>query len=232
MVLRFFLRTLAALALTLSLFGPVAYAQTDTSNQAAGNQPTGLWLFTDYPELTHPLGSDAKISITLKNSNLPPERVQLSVQGLPTGWNWKLTGGSNEVSAAMVGPNETRDLVLTVTPPADAATDTPVKFNVVAQSPDQSLTLPITLRLSAAEPAKLTLEPELPALRGTPNSSFDFQVAIKNESPDDATVNLIATAPDGFTTTFKEQYGSQELTSLPIKAGEIEDHKGLRPAGA
>ena len=78
----------------------------------------------------------------------------------------------------------------------------------------------------------MSSSPELPALRGTPSSSFDFQVAIKNDSPDDATVNLLAQTPDGFVATFKEQYGAQELTSLPIKAGENEDREALRAAAA
>ncbi len=118
-----------------------------------------------------------------------------------------------------------------MTPPADAKTDT-VSFRVVATAPDRTLTLPITMRLTAAKPAKLDVEPDLPALRGSPNSSFDFQATIKNDSPDDATVNLVAQTPDGFNAIFKEQYGSQELTSLPIKAGEIEDREAFGAAAA
>ncbi len=219
-----------AIAFTLSPVGLV-FAQTpftppDTTSQ---QKETGLWLLTDFPELTAQIGNEAKISLTLQNSNLPPERVGLSVDGLPDGWTWKLVGDGREVSAAMVGTDQKRSLTLSVTPPADAKADT-VNFRVVAKSPDQSLTLPITMRLTAAEPAKLELDPELPALRGTPSSSFDFQVAIKNDSPDDTTVNLVAQAPEGFVPTFKEQYGAQELTSLPIKAGELKTVKlSLQP---
>jgi uncharacterized membrane protein len=36
-------------------------------------------------------------------------------------------------------------------------------------------------------------------------------------------VKLGADAPNGFTATFKEGYGAQELTSVPIKAGESKD---------
>ncbi len=210
----------AAIVLSLFSFG-AAYAQTSLGGASAESPPkaTGLWLLTDYPELTGEIGNEAKISLTLQNSNLPPERVALSVEGLPDGWTSKLTGNGREISAAMVGTDEKRSLTLSVTPPADAKADT-VSFRVVGQASDETLTLPITMRLTAPQPAKLTLDPELPALRGTPSSSFDFQVAIKNDSPEDATVNLIAQTPEGFVATFKEQYGTQELTSLPIKAGE------------
>ena len=64
------------------------------------------------------------------------------------------------------------------------------------------------------------MTPKLPALRGSPKSAFDFNVAVKNEAPTDQTFNLLAKAPAGFDATFKEQYGTQELTSIPLKAGE------------
>ncbi len=224
----------AAIVLTFSPLSPLL-AQTPVAapvappDTASPAKSSGLWLLTDFPELTGQIGNAAKISLALQNAGLPPERVEFSVDGLPQGWDWKLMGDGREVSAAMVGPDETRDLSLSVTPPADAKTDQ-VTFRVIAKAPDRSLTLPITMRLTAAEPAKLELEPELPALRGTPSSSFDFQIAIKNDSPDDATVNLLAQTPDGFVASFKEQYGAQELTSLPIKAGESKTVKlSLQP---
>jgi uncharacterized membrane protein len=37
--------------------------------------------------------------------------------------------------------------------------------------------------------------------------------------------NLLAQTPAGFQASFKEQYGSNELTSIPIKAGEKKDLK-------
>ena len=89
----------------------------------------------------------------------------------------------------------------------------------------QSLSLPLSLTLTKTEPAKLTMEPKLPALRGTAKSAFDYQVDVKNDGQEDTTVNLLSKAPDGFQVTFKEGYGSQELTSLPLKAGESKELK-------
>ncbi len=44
-------------------------------------------------------------------------------------------------------------------------------------------------------------------------------------------VNLNAATPSGFQTTFKENFGSQELTSLPFKAGESKDLSvSIKPA--
>ena len=114
---------------------------------------------------------------------------------------------------------------LKLTPPAKADAGKPVAFTVSAKGDGEALQLPLQVTPSRTEPARLTLEPKLPALRGTAKSAFDFQVDIDNEGQQDTTVNLLSKAPDGFQVTFKEGYGSQELTSLPIKAGESKDLK-------
>ena len=219
------LQAATIVAVAVCLIGPGAFAQTsDTGQQTDQAKATGLWLMTEYPELTEQVGHEARIPVSVRNSNMPLERVELSVDGLPEGWEWKLLGGSNQITAAMVAPDETRDLTLVVTPPKDVKPGT-VDFRVLGHAGSENLTLPVSMTLTPAAPAKLVLTPDLPALRGTPTSSFDFQVGIKNDSPDDATVNLVSQAPDGFLVTFKEQYGSQELTSIPVKAGETKQVK-------
>src|SRR5262249_14273807 len=62
-----------------------------------------------------------------------------------------------------------------------------------------------------------------PTLRGTARSNFDFRVTAKNDSADTMLVTLSAQAPRGFQVTFKEGYGTQELTSIPIKSGESKE---------
>ena len=211
----------AALALAggLVLAAMPALAQQDTA------QPTGLWLTTTYPALTEKIGQDATLPLSLQNAEMPPARVDFSVSGLPSGWTWTLLGDGKAVEAAMAGPNETRALQLKLTPP-DAAKPGNYAFTVAGHTDDgRTLTLPVKITLAAAEPDKLTLKPTLPALRGTPKSSFDYDVAIQNDSTEDNVVNLLSQAPPGFTATFKEQYGSNELTSLPLKAGETKTVK-------
>ncbi len=202
-------------------FANFAGAQTTDSQQ---NALSGLWLTTAYPSLTERVGEDISLDLTLRNMKMPPERVALSVGGLPDGWSYEIDGGGKPVTEAMVGPDSSRSLTLKVTPPKDVKTGT-YKFTVTGQSAANDLTLPVTLVLAKAKPASVKVEAKLPALRGTPKSNFDFDVTVKNESTDDQTYNLVADGPPGFETTFKEQYGSQELTSIPIKAGQSKDLK-------
>ena len=74
-------------------------------------------------------------------------------------------------------------------------------------------------------PAKLTLTPQLPELRGTSKSSFEYQLAIKNDSGKKLTVSLSAQTPQNFDASFTEQYGSQELNAVPIDAGQTKNVK-------
>ncbi len=205
------------------LFGAAANAQ-DTSMAtpatAAADQPlTGLWLTTGYPSLTVHAGDDISLNLTLQNKNLPPQRVAFSVNGLPDGWTYEFDGGGKTVAAAMVEPDSSQNLTLKLTPAKDAKSGS-YDFTIAGKADSQTLNLPIALSISAAAPAKVTVTPKLPALRGSPKSAFDFDVDVKNEAQTDQTFNLLAKGPDGFDTTFKEQYGTQELTSIPLKAGE------------
>ena len=74
-------------------------------------------------------------------------------------------------------------------------------------------------------PAKLTLTPALPELRGNSRSTFEYQLTIKNESGKRIVANLAATAPQNFEVSFTEQYGSQELNAVPLDAGQSKDVK-------
>ncbi len=203
------------------LFGAAANAQdVTTAAPATASQPlTGLWLTTGYPSLTVHAGDNIQLNLTLQNKNLPPERVAFSVNGLPSGWTYELDGGGKTVTAAIVEPDSSQNLTLKLTPPKDAKSGS-YNFTVDGKTTGQALSLPISLSLAAAAPAKVTVTPKLPALRGSPKSAFDFNVDVKNDAQTAQTFNLLAKAPPGFDATFKEQYGTQELTSIPLKAGE------------
>ena len=87
------------------------------------------------------------------------------------------------------------------------------------------MSLPIAITLAKDLPAKLTVEAQLPSLRGTPKSSFEFQLNIKNDSGRNLVTSFAAQAPQNFETTFTEQSGSQEISSIPIEAGQS---KGIK----
>ncbi len=182
----------------------------------------GLWLTTPYPVVTLKSGEEAKLPVTLVNYNVPPLRADMTLKSAPAGWTVELKGENRKVGAAFVDVNEKVTFDLDVKVPADTK---PGEYSIAleAKGGGNDLNLPITVEVVAPKAASLTVEPKLPILRGTAKSNFDFQVKVTNDSADDVTLNFAAQAPQGFETVFKEGYGAQELTSLPMKAGESKD---------
>ena len=193
--------------------------------QAADPPPRGLFLMTDYPSQTVRAGETTTIRLKLNNSGLPPEPVALALSGVPQGWKVDLLGGGLPVASAMPGVNESVSLQLRVEVPKDApAGSQKITLSAkgpVAQAPD----LVLTLTVGSEAPAKLSLKSRLPSLRGTPRSTFEYTVTVGNDSGKDLTVALSAQGPANFQTTFSEGYGSNEISSIPIEAGQTKDIK-------
>ena len=179
----------------------------------------GLFLLTDYPAVTVRPGATSTVSLRLQNYALPPERLALTVSGVPQGWTATLLGGGQPVAAAMATANSSTSLQLRLEVPANAPLGTQ-NLTVTAKGQSTEVTLPIAVSLAKDLPAKLTLEPQLPSLRGTAKSNFEYQLNIKNDSGRNLVVSVAAQAPQNYETTFTEQYGSQELSSLPVEAGQ------------
>ena len=209
------MRLFAALfSLVLLAVAPVVSAAAqDTSGVK------GLFLLTDYPAVTVRPGTTTTVNLRLRNYSLPPERFTLSVDGVPQGWTVTLLGGGQPAGAAMVATNDSTTLQLRLDVPASAAMGTQ-NLTVSAKGQSTELKLPVAVTLAKDLPAKLTIEPELPSLRGTSKSSFEYQLKVKNDSGRNLVIALAAQAPQNFETSFTEQYGSQELSSLPVEAGQ------------
>jgi uncharacterized membrane protein len=185
----------------------------------------GLFLLTDYPAMSVQPGTTSTVALRLQNYGLNPERYSLSVGDVPPGWSATLLGGGQPVAAAMPATDASVSLQLRLEVPATAGSGTKTLTVKAEGQGGTSVTLPIAVTLTKDLPAKLKVEAPLPALRGTPKSTFDYQLTIKNDSGRNLTASFVADAPKYFETNFTENYGSQQLTSIPIDAGQSKDVK-------
>ena len=217
---------LAPLAFTVALIAPVAQA-TETPPPDI----KGLYLMTDYPAVTVRPGTTSNIPLRLQNYGLAPQRYQLSVSGVPSGWTATLLGGGQPVAAAMPAPDGSVALQLRLDVPANAAMNEQT-LTVNAEGQGTQVALPLNVALAKELPAKLTVTSKLPELRGSPKSNFEYTLNIKNDSGRNLVASFAAQAPANFETSFTEAYGSQELSSIPIEAGQSKDIKlKVRPPG-
>jgi uncharacterized membrane protein len=190
---------------------------------AADKPPvTGLYLTTRYPALTVRAGETTTIDLSLRNFNLPPHELALTVPQTASGWKATILGGGQPVKSAFVPPDGEEKLQLRLEPPPGTGPGD-YQFLVEARGDGTTLKLPITVTIGQELPAKLKLTTNFPALRGTATTSFKFKVAVANDSGRDATINFSADAPRNFQVTFTESYGTQQLTSIPIEAGKSKD---------
>jgi uncharacterized membrane protein len=83
----------------------------------------------------------------------------------------------------------------------------------------------VAVTLAKQLPAKLSLSSQLPELRGSSHSSFEYTLTIKNDSGKKLLVSLAAQAPQNFDTSFSEAYGTQQLTAIPVDPGKTKDVK-------
>src|SRR5262249_5063204 len=105
---------LAITAIFLALCGPAA---------AADDPPPGvkgLYLMADFPSITVRPAPASRGSLRWQNSALPPEMLDVSVPGVPSGWTASLLGGGQPVAAAMPATNASVSLQLRLDVPANA----------------------------------------------------------------------------------------------------------------
>jgi uncharacterized membrane protein len=209
---------IAAIAAVAAFLAPMANAED------APKDVKGLFLMSDYPAVTVRPGETSTVTLKLQNYDLPPERLALSVSGVPSGWTATLMGGGQPVAAAMPGTNSNVSLELRLDVPKNAEVGTQT-LTVTATGNSTNVQLPVAVTLAKDLPAKLTLTPQLPELRGNSKSSFEYQLSIKNDSGKKLTVSLAAQTPQNFDASFTEGYGSQELNAVPVDPGQTKTVK-------
>lgn len=182
----------------------------------------GLALYTPYPDQTVRAGESVTLTLTVRNFGLPPQVVRLEMSDLPSGWRATFLAGGRAVGAVYVLPDQEATVSLRLDPPRIVRSGR-VRFVVTAVGPDGRAALPVTLTLGQVLPPRLRLEAELPVLRGPATSSFRYRVTLRNDSDQDLLVQLDAQAPRRFQVSFTPTTGTQQVTSLPVKAGESRD---------
>lgn len=213
--MRRFLPALAVLSLLAPLFAVPATAAT---------KPRRLSLVTDYPAITVKAGDTTNVDLKLENTNLPPEAVRLSVEQVPAHWKAQLLGNDRPIAEVMPDTNESVDFSLRLNVPENAR---PGHHEIMVEAVGRGVneSLPLRLTVGNVLPPKIELKPSLPSLRGSLSSDFDYDFTLKNDSSQNLTVKLAAATPPNFDASFTQEYGSQELSAVPVKAGKSKDMK-------
>lgn len=185
-------------------------------------QPPHLEISTSFPSQVVRAGETVSLILDIKNVGLPDQIVDLEVASLPDGWSASLLGGGRLVHSAYIEQDSSRAVTLKIVVPDDIQTGS-YPILVAARGQDSQDQLEIQLIVGEMLPPQLSLEADLPVLKGTPDSNFSYRVKITNDSEQDLLVSFDIEAPEFLDITVEKAYGGQELASLPVKAGDTED---------
>jgi len=208
---RFFLTTLfLSLGLLLAGYGRTAHAQE--TNPTAPVPP--LTIFTEFPSEVVGIGENVTVVLKL-DTGTTGQIVHLAVQDLLEGWSADFKGGNRLINSVYVRPDAESTVDLKVALPAEVEAGK-YSFKVMATGDKTEASLPIEMIVQQKLPPGLSLNVDLPTLRGKPDGTFRYSATLKNEGDEDLNVDLLAEAPSGFSVTFKS--GGQEVTTLPLDA--------------
>lgn len=202
----------------------VALAALPSQGFAATQRDTAandIWVSTPYPTIRVSAEELIKLPLSIHNSGPKAERVELSVADVPDGWKTSLLGDGRQIGAVIVDPKGEQSIDLQITPD-DHAKAGLYDMEIKGKSGTHSYVLPVELNLGTKPPAKISLTPEFPDIRGGPKSEFTYKIKLKNTGRA-ALIGLDAQTPPGFQASFTKQYGNQEITSIPVKASDTEN---------
>lgn len=201
--------------LILSLFAFVlpspALAQEETPPTATAPD---LVLSTTYPSQVVELGENVTLSLKVHAIG-EAQTVSLEMADLPDGWTASFRGGGRIVHAVYVDADSTENVTLRLEPPENAESGT-YEFTVRASAGRLKADLPVTLTVQDKVPASLSLTTDLVTIKGSPKTTFRYNLRLENEGDEEILVNLTADAPDGFLLKFK--VAGKETASFPLGA--------------
>ncbi|HHH83824.1 MAG TPA: ABC transporter substrate-binding protein [Chloroflexi bacterium] len=185
-------------------------------------EPPHLEISTSFPSQVVRAGETVSLTLDIENIGLPDQIVDIAVTSLPDGWTASFLGAGRLVHSAYVERDSSRPVTLKVMVPEDVATGS-YPILVAARGQDSQDQLELELIVGELLPPQLSLEADLPVLKGTPDSNFSYRVKITNDSEQDLLVSFDVQAPEFLDITVEKAFGGQELASLPVKAGDTED---------
>jgi uncharacterized repeat protein (TIGR01451 family) len=190
----------------------------------------GLQMVTAYPSVVADPGTTVKFPVIVTTST--PDRVNLSVQSQPEGWETRLQGGGSTIAAVTTAPSGTNPtdaspapytgnfatFTVEVSVPADAAAGSQQVVIAGQEADGTSQQLALDINVETAEVGSVTFTTSNPTLKGTTSTTFKFSVTLNNDTNQQTTFNLETDAPAGWSVTANPSTEAN-ATSVVLDAG-------------
>lgn len=172
-------------------------------------------IVTPFPGVAVEPGQTATFDLTVHSD--ARERVGLRVAEAPDGWTTLIRGGGNEIDAVYTDPDSPAQAQVEVQVPADAPAGTQrVTVEASAGSGDSTLALDLRVVEHVADAFELTTE--FPTLQGSNTDTFRFDLTLANHTAREASFQLAASGPEGWTVEANPST-EQQAATLTVDAG-------------
>ena len=175
-----------------------------------------LTLYTPYTKISVPPGESIDYAIDIINNSTELKAADISVAGMPKGWNYFLKSGGWNIGQISILPGEKKSFSLKVEVPLKVNKGN-YRFKVMAGGFGS---LPLVVNISEQGTFKTEFTTGQSNMVGHANSTFTFNASLKNRTADKQLYALMANAPRGWNVNFR--YNSQQVTSVNTEANSTQ----------
>ena len=189
--------------LVLSMLGVLTFGICRADN------PKGVTLYTPYTQISVPPGESIDYSVDVINGNEGVEDLNVSVTGIPHGWNYELKSGGWKIGQISVLPGERKTLSLKVEVPMQVNRGT-YNFRIMAGSHS----LPLTVVVSEQGTYKTEFTTDQNNMEGQASATFNYSANLRNRTAEEQLYALTSNAPRGWTVSFRAN--GRQVTSVEV----------------
>ena len=199
-------RTRLIKMIVLSLLGVVAFGICRADDSKL---PKGVTLFTPYAQISVPPGESINYSVDVINGNEAVEVLNVSISGIPRGWNYELKSGGWKIGKISVLPGEKITLSLKVDVPVQVNRGT-YNFRVAAGAH----VLPLTVIVSEQGTYKTEFTTDQSNMEGQASATFNYNANLRNRTAEEQLYALTSDAPRGWNVSFRAN--GRQVTSVEV----------------
>jgi uncharacterized membrane protein len=181
----------------------------------AGSEADSVILYTAYPKITVVPGQSVDYSIDVLNKGSEVITADISLSGVPKGWNYTLKGGSYEIRQVSVLPGEKKVCNMNLEVPLKVNKGT-YRINFTA---GRYAVLPLIIIVSEQGTYTTEFSSDQPNMQGSSSSTFTYKAVLKNGTADKQLYALTADAPRGWIVSFQVDF--KKVTAVEIDANSV-----------
>ena len=175
----------------------------------------GLELSTPFPAVRVEPGGTASFDLTIDTTT--DRRVDLAIDGVPSGWTAQFRGGGAVIDGAFVKASSSPEITLDVDVPEGTAGGNN-RLTIRATSGDLRESLAVDVRVTEQAAGDVTLTTDNAEVEGSSDETFTFNLDLKNDTPADIVFRFDVEAPTDWDVTATPS-GESQATTVNVAAG-------------